>query len=66
MAKWVINTTEDFVTVEADAIVIQEDGILTAYRDTHPASNGVMVPYGIAAGWSKGFWLSFHRQEEET
>lgn len=56
MAKWVVNTTEDFFTVEADYMTVGVDGTLIAVMDMGPNSGA----------WAKGFWLSYQRQEDTT
>ena len=56
MAKWVVNTVEDFVTVECDYFEVDRDGVLLAYN------RGAI---GVG-GWADKFWLSYHKQEDST
>jgi hypothetical protein len=60
MAKWIVNTVEDFVEVECDYVSVSEDGTLYAYKSPAP-SGGT----GTMGCWAKGFWLSVHQQEPE-
>ena len=59
MAQWIVNTTEDFVTVEADYVSVGEDGTLYAYKS--PEGKGT----GTRGCWAKGFWLSVTQKEEQ-
>ena len=61
MAKWIVNTVEDFITIEADGLAIGESGVLTAYSSTQQDE-----PFKYVAGFAHGFWLAYYREDTEV
>lgn len=60
VAKWVVNTVEDFVDVEADYMSVI-DGTLYASTEVGPPIGRVN-----AAAFAPGFWLSFYMKKRDA